>query len=174
MEKKTCKRLRCRYLRRPARKIELLDVFSNAPRNLKRLSRQLFRPCCSMRPPFLPLRVSFSSTFAFLAHAPHPLCSFLFFFFNVCRRRIERRPCFRANHPMENRALRQIDLEIINFTTIGFVRLGDILDDNAVSQKADSIGSFDKFMPFGEFILLMTCFMNRAIKTINLARSSAV
>lgn len=75
---------------------------------------------------------------------------------------------------MENRALRQIDLEIINFTTIGFVRLGDILDDNAVSQKADSIGSFDKFMPFGEFILLMTCFMNRAIKTINLARSSAV
>lgn len=78
MEKKTCKRLRCRYLRRPARKIELLDVFSNAPRNLKRLSRQLFRPCCSMRPPFLPLRVSFSSTFAFLAHAPHPLCSFFF------------------------------------------------------------------------------------------------
>lgn len=26
----------------------------------------------------------------------------------------------------------------------------------------------------GEFILLMTCFMNRAIKMINLARSSAV
>lgn len=48
---------------------------------------------------------------------------------------------------MENRALRQIDLEIINFTTIGFVRLGDILDDNAVLQKADGIGSFDKFMP---------------------------
>lgn len=45
--RKKCKRLRCRYLRRPARKIELLDVFSNASRNLKRLSRQLFRPCCS-------------------------------------------------------------------------------------------------------------------------------
>lgn len=50
---KTSKRLRCRYLRRPARKIELLDVFSNASRNLKRLSRQLFRPCCLMRQPSL-------------------------------------------------------------------------------------------------------------------------
>lgn len=112
--------------------------------------------------------------FRLLSARPPSSLFFSFFFFYVCRRRIERRPCFRANHPMENRALRQIDLEIINFTTIGFVRLGDILDDNAVSQKADSIGSFDKFMPFGEFILLMTCFMNRAIKTINLARSSAV
>ena len=46
--KKVSERLRCRYLTRPAREIELLDVFSNSLRNLKRLNRQLFRPYYSL------------------------------------------------------------------------------------------------------------------------------
>ena len=81
--------------------------------------------------------------FRLLSARPPPLCSF----FLRLSSKNRATPVLSSERPMENRALRQIDLEIINFTTIGFVRLGDIHDDNAVSQKADSIGSFDKFMP---------------------------